>query len=439
VIILKFGGSSVADREQIYKVTQIIASRADQPLLIVISAHKGVTSQLLESAGQAASGDLDIPQALARQKKVCAGLGFPDSLLETLYEELTALLQGIYLVRELSPRTLDYVASFGERMSVRVISWYLRQHGLNAQYYDAWDLGLITDSNFGCARPLDGYGQEIVKRVKNLGDEIPIVTGFVSKNIEGTITTLGRNGSDLTATLFAEALQAESCEIWSDTNGIMSSDPSLIPDAQNIPVMSFGEASELARFGSRILHPASLEPLKRAGIPLRVMNTNLPEHPGTLITKDVKYSRDRITSIAYKEQQTIVTITSSTMFQHSGFLAEVFVILGRHQVIVDMISTSEISLSFSTEKTDQLGAAQVELNNLGKCEVVPNKTIIAIVAPTNNHFQRYRVDVLTVLQACKVDVEMLSLGYKSINLMLLIDDSQVSRAIQSLHIAFFDS
>lgn len=438
MIVLKFGGSSVAGREQIDKVSQIIQSRSSQSQLVVFSAHKGVTSQLLDSAAQAAAGNLDVHQALARQKQVCEELGCPDTLLEPLYEELTALLQGISLVRELSDRTLDYVASFGERMSTRTIAWYLQQQGLNTRQFDAWDLGLQTDSKFGAARPLDGYQTEIPKQLKQLGNVIPIVTGFIAKDINGNITTLGRNGSDLSATLFAEALNADSCEIWSDTNGVMSSDPSLIADAQNIPAMSFREASELARFGSRILHPASLEPVKRASIPLRVMNTNAPEHPGTLITREVESSRDCITSIAYKESQTIVTITSSTMFQHAGFLAKVFAVLARHQVIVDMISTSEVSLSFSTEKSPQLELAQIELAELGKCIVVTDKTIIAIVAPSHDHFLRNDVDVFSVLQANKIDAEMLSLGYQSNNLMLLIDDSQIKNAVTSLHSAFFE-
>ena len=313
----------------------------------------------------------------------------------------------------------------------------MQQQGLNAQAVDAWDLGLITDSNFGAARPLGGHKADIPKRLQQLGDVIPIVTGFIAKDINGTITTLGRNGSDLSATLFAEALNAESCEIWSDTNGVMSCDPSLIADAQNIPAMSFREASELARFGSRILHPASLEPVKRASIPLRVMNTNAPEHPGTLITREVEITRESITSIAYKESQTIVTITSPTMFQHAGFLAKVFTVLGRHHVIVDMISTSEVSLSFSTEKTPQLEHAQYELAELGRCEVVSDKTIIAIVAPSRNHFLRNDVDVFSVLQANKIETEMLSLGYQSNNLMLLIDDSQIKKAVTALHDAFF--
>jgi aspartate kinase len=437
MIVIKFGGSSVANREQIDKVARIIQERSEQSQLIICSAHQGVTTQLIDSAKAAAEGNLDITKALARQKQICLELNCPETCLKSLYEELTTLLRGISLVRELSKRTLDYVASFGERMSVRVIAWYLRQQGLEALPFDAWELGLLTDSNFGAARPLPNYLQEIPTRLQQMGKIIPIVTGFIGKDINGNITTLGRNGSDLSATLFAEALQADSCEIWSDTNGVMSADPGLISDARNIPQMSFREASELARFGSRILHPASLEPVTRAEIPLRVMNTNAPEHPGTLITHEDSSSRYSITSIAYKERQTIITITSSAMFQHAGFLADVFSVLGRHQIIVDMISTSEISLSFSTESSPQLERALEELARLGNCNVVTDKTIIAIVAPNHNHFLRHEVNVLAVLQDKQIDAEMLSLGYQSINLMLIVDDFQIAKAISSLHSAFF--
>jgi aspartate kinase len=322
-------------------------------------------------------------------------------------------------------------------MSVRVIAWYLREQGLAALPFDAWDLGLVTDSNFGGARPLNSYLHEIPARLQKMGDTIAVVTGFIGKDLNGNITTLGRNGSDLSATVFAEALKADSCEIWSDTDGVMSADPSLISEARNIPQMSFREASELARFGSRILHPASLEPLTRASIPLKVMNTNAPEHPGTLITGQHSGSRECITSIAYKEQQTIITITSSAMFQHSGFLADVFDVLSQYHIIVDMISTSEISLSFSTESSPYLDQALTKLTCLGVCEVVNNKTIIVIVASDQSFFLRREVNVLAVLKNQQIDAQMLSLGYQSINLMLLIDDTQVAKAISSLHCAFF--
>lgn len=437
MIVMKFGGSSVADREQINKVSKIIKSHAGKELLVVCSAHKGVTSQLIHSAKEAAQGRLNLHDALQIQKKVCLELGCPDSCLNPLFEELEALLKGISLVRELSDRTLDYVASFGERMSVRVISWYLRQQDIAAIPYDAWDLGLITDSQFGNARPLEGYLTEIPKKISGIWNAIPIVTGYIGRDVAGNITTLGRNGSDFTATLFAEALMADSCEIWSDTDGVMSADPSLIADARNIPRMSYREASELARFGSRILHPASLEPVARARVPLRVMNTNAADHPGTLVTVEGFDGRSDITSIAYKENQTIVTITSSEMFQQSGFLAEVFSVLGRHQVAVDMISTSEISISFSIEGGWHCDKICSELSELGTCQVASNKSLIAVVAPTNEVLVRQEVDVLNVLRVNGVNAEMLSLGYEAINLMILIDDANVETAISSLHHAFF--
>ncbi|MEH6812871.1 MAG: aspartate kinase [Motiliproteus sp.] len=438
MIVMKFGGSSLADRIQIDKVVQIVKHRSSHMPLIVCSAHKGVTTQLIDSAIQAARGEHKDQDALNRQQQICAELGCSESLLKPLYDELTALLHGISLVRELSDRTLDYVASFGERMSVRVIAWYLRQQGIQALPIDAWDLGLITDSEFGRSRPVKGRLSEAAKLIQELNGVIPVVTGFIGKDTEGNITTLGRNGSDLSATLFAEALQAERCEIWSDTNGVMSADPSLIANAHNIPQMSFREASELARFGSRILHPASLEPVEQARIPLWVMNTDAPEHPGTLISHDSVKSSERITSIAYKENQTIVTLTSSEMFQRAGFLAEVFRVLSDHQVVVDMVSTSEVSLSFSTESSPQLDQALQTLARLGHCKVANDKAIVAIVAPDHHYFLRHEVDVLRVLRDGQVDAEMLSLGYESINLMLLIDDHQIEKAISSLHGAFFN-
>lgn len=437
MIVMKFGGSSVADREQIDKVAEILRERKAQELFVVFSAHKGVTTQLIESAKAAVSGNLDVEKALRTQRRVCAELGCPEALLEPLYVELEALLRGISLVRELSDRTLDYVASFGERMSVRAIAWYLRSQGIAATPFDAWDLGMITDSEFGQARPLEDALTNVSDILRETDVGIPIVTGFIGKDRDGNITTLGRNGSDFTATLFAEAFWADCCEIWSDTNGVMSADPGLISGARNIAQMTYREASELARFGSRILHPASLEPVARAAIPLKVMNTNAPDHPGTLVNHQACPERRSITSIAYKENQTIITITSSAMFQRSGFLAEVFATLGRHEVVVDMISTSEISLSFSTESNERLDQAMLELSDLGECQVATGKTIVAIVGPEHGYFLRHEIDVLTVLRAQSIDAEMLSLGYESINLLVLIDNKHIASAISSLHDAFF--
>jgi len=287
-------------------------------------------------------------RADARQQAVADSLGCPAGLLEPLYAEIRDLLRGISLVKELSPRSLDYISSFGERMSVRCIADFFSREGLAADAHDVWDLGFVTDSRFGRARPVPGWEEKARAAVAALPeDRVPVVTGFVGKNAAGEITTVGRNGSDLTCTLLAAALEADEAQIWTDTDGVMTADPSVVSGARNIPHMRFDEAAELAYFGSRVLHPSTLLPALDAKIPVRVLNTNRPAHPGTVIADLGPENPERVTSIAYKERQTVVKVASTRMFGESGFLARVFEVLARHEVIVDVVTTSEVSVSLT--------------------------------------------------------------------------------------------
>jgi aspartate kinase len=331
MVVMKFGGSSVADRNQIEKVLGIVRGRAPRTPVVVSSAHKGITNALIAAGRAAARGEADSGEAaIARQSEIARSVGVEDAILAPFFAEIRDLLRGVRLVKELSPRSLDYIASFGERMAVRVLADFFARSGLAARAYDVWDLGFITDSAFGGARPLEGYEAKMKAAfaAQVPAGVVPIVTGFVGKNEAGEITTVGRNGSDLTATLVAAALDADEVEIWSDTDGVMSADPALVRAAKNIPQMTFDEAAELAYFGSRVLHPETLIPAMKRTIPVRVLNTNRPDHPGTVIervaTGAARAPRKSVTSIAYKEAQSILTVSSPRMFAQSGFLARIF-------------------------------------------------------------------------------------------------------------------
>ncbi|MGD8564393.1 MAG: aspartate kinase, partial [Desulfarculaceae bacterium] len=381
MILMKFGGSSVADRHQVEKVLQIVKSRLDRRPVVVSSAHKGITDSLISSARAAAQREFQLPDVIDLQSEIAQSLGCPPDLLNPFFEEISDLLRGIGLVRELSPRSFDYIASFGERMAVRCLADFFTRQGVKAKAFDVWDLGFITDNNFGSARPIPGY-EEMVKKAFAESvprDVLPVVTGFIGRSEGGDITTVGRNGSDLTATMIAAALGAEEVEIWTDTDGVMTADPSVVPQARSIPQMRFDEAAELAYFGSQVLHPSTLLPAMNQDIPVRVLNTNRPEHPGTVIDKLGDPSPRKVTSIAYKENQFILTITSTRMFRQAGFLAKVFEVLGRHQVVVDVISTSEISVSLSTDDLKPLQAALAELEQHGQCTIEKAKTVLVVV------------------------------------------------------------
>jgi aspartate kinase len=438
MIVMKFGGSSVANRGQIEKVLHIVKEGRDRDPIVVCSAHKGITNLLISCARAAAKGEYDPDAIIDRQAEIAAELGCADDLLMSFYAEIRDLLRGIQLVKELSPRSLDYISSFGERMSVRCIADFLTRHGVEATAHDVWDLGFITDSNFGNARPLPGQDSAMKAAFAELPRAtVPIITGFVGKNEAGEVTTVGRNGSDLTATLLAAALGAQEVQIWTDTDGVMTADPSVVDQAHNIPVMRFDEAAELAYFGSRVLHPSTLLPAMHAHIPVRVLNTNRPEHHGTVIEEDAAVNPASATSIAYKEKQIAVTVTSTRMFGRAGILAEIFGVLGAHGVVVDLIATSEISVSLTACDAEPLERAIADLERVGEVEVRRNKTILVVVGRHLSERPGLGAQILGAVANAGVNIELISYGLGSINFSMLIDDGDIERAVAVLHEMLF--
>lgn len=439
MLVMKFGGSSLADAAQIEKAARIVGGRMERSPVMVCSAHKGVTNALVRSAELASTGVMNL-EPIELQRRIAESVGLPPKTLEGLYQELEDTLKGIALLKEVSPRVRDLVSSFGERMSARTVAHVLREEGVKARAYDAFDLGFITDTTFGRARPLSGHEAEINARfaVETESGTVPVVTGFIGKSRGGDITTVGRNGSDFTATVLAAALGAEECEIWTDTDGVMTADPSICTTARSIPHMSFAEASELALYGGRVLHPSTLIPAVKSKIPVRVMNTNRPEHPGTVIVEDAPEPEGPVTSIAYKEGASIITIASSTMLGQPGFLARVFDVLGRSEIDVDMISTSEVTVSMTTRQNVEGAPLLEELATFGRVSVASERTLICIVGRRLRTESGVAARVFGALQQAKVNVEMISHGANNINLSLMVRDEDVTRAVPALHEAFFD-
>lgn len=439
MLVMKFGGSSVANKAQIEKVRGIVASHRDRQPIVVCSAHKGITNALVASAQKAAQGEYAPETVLARQAAIAQELGCNDLLLQALFSEIRDLLRGIHLVKELSPRSLDYISSFGERMSCRCIADYLSRNGVAATAHDVWDLGFITNDNFGKARPLPGFNERVRDCFAACSPEtVPIVTGFIGKTTGGEITTVGRNGSDLTASLLAAALGAEEAQIWTDTDGVMTADPSVVKKARNIPHMRFDEAAELAYFGSRVLHPATLLPAMDANIPVRVLNTNRPDHPGTVIQQGSPGNPSAVTSIAYKENQCTLTVSSTRMFGEAGFLARVFNALAQHNVVIDVVTTSEVSVSLTANDERALQLAAEQLANIGSCQIQKGRTILAVVGQHLAHKAGLGSDILQAIAAAGVNVEMISFAAGSINLQMVIADDDVEEAVAVLHKVLFE-
>jgi aspartate kinase len=322
----------------------------------------------------------------------------------------------------------------GERLAALLFAAALSARGTPARDVFAGDAGLVTDERFGQASPLP-EAMEYLARGLARRDEIPIVTGFLGRTRDGRVTTLGRGGSDYSAALIGAALRAEGIEIWTDTSGMLSADPRVVPEARPVPRLSFAEACELAYFGAKVLHPKTLLPAMERGIDVRILNTSRPDDPGSLITATTAPESEgwRVRSIASKPGITAITIASTRMLLAHGFLARVFEVFGRHHVVVDLVTTSEVSISVTVDDTSRLRPALAELESIGRVEVREGLAVIAVVgegAPTQVGLAGH---VFTLLGGVGVPVEMISQGASRVNLSFVVAEREASRVVRLLH------
>ena len=440
MIVMKFGGSSVAGAEKIARVAGIVRGRLGRKPVLVASAFRGTTDDLLALAREALDGNLSRLEAIAaRHREAAKDLGVDAKPLEPLFEELAALARGISLLKELTPRTLDRVASFGERLSVRLVAAAFAKNGIPARAVDAFEAGLLTDERFGSAAPLPEADAEL-KRFFSGVKELPVVTGFIGRTKAGEITTLGRNGSDYSATILGAALGAEEIEIWSDTDGIMTADPRLVPAARPLGTLSFAEACELAYYGGKVLHPHTLVPAMAKDIPVRVLNTFKPEHPGTAIVAHPPKAASGspiLKSIAFKRRQLIVSASSPRMTSGPGFLARIFAAFARHEIDVDMIATSEVSVSATTGSEKNVDRAAAELSSEFEMTVEKGQAVICAVGDGIQAMPGVAADVFSAVKGAGVNVRMISQGASKNNVAFVVEDADVERAVRGLHERFF--
>jgi aspartate kinase len=438
MIVMKFGGTSLGDARRIGTAVDLVRARRDRGPVVVCSAHAGVTDLLLEGAREAAAGRPDTGPIERREAEVLAALGLPASLVEGDLARLRALFQGLSLLRELTPRSLDHVAAFGERMSVKAFAEVLRRAGVPATAVMADDAGLVTDSRFTRAAPLpEAYAllRASLARVEG----VPVVTGFLGRDREGNVTTLGRSGSDFTATILGRALGAEEVQIWKDVDGVLTADPRIVPHARPVERMTYAEASELAYYGAKVIHPATIEPAVEAGIPVRILNTFRPDAPGTLVAPRVGAGDRPVTSIASKRGIHLVSLTSPRMLGQSGFMAGVFEVFGRHDVVVDLIATSEVSVTVSVDRAEGLAAAVEDLRPMaGRVDVEGDNALVAVVGDGLGRAVGVAGRVFRALGDAGVNVRAISYGATETNLQTVVRQSDANRAVAALHRALFE-
>ena len=448
MIVMKFGGTSVQDAEAIDRAAQIVKERLPQRPVVVVSAMAKVTDQLLNMARAAGAGDRDTALKLCRQLQErhyntageLLGTGLFTNFHNDLaahFESLDELLRGIVAVGELTPRTTDLIAAYGEILSSNVVTAAFAARGLASVLVDSRQC-IVTDSTHTRAAPLlEETNQQLQTKVSPLIAEgiVPVLGGFIGATKAGTTTTIGRGGSDFSAAIIGAALGAERIEIWTDVDGMMTTDPNICPDAKRIKIISFDEAAELAYFGAKVLHPATVLPAIQKNIPVYILNSRNPGCEGTRISARAPHSRNFFKAIAAKKRITIIDVAAPRMLLAHGFLKSIFDAFERHRIAVDVVSTSEVSVSLTVDSNESIPALAADLAKLADVKYEGRKAIVCLVG--ENLRETPGVTARVFAELTDVKIRMISQGASEINLTFVIEEDAVPGVIKRLHKAFF--
>ncbi len=440
MIVMKFGGSSVANAQRIKHVASIIKAYAEKKPIVVLSAMGDTTDYLLEAADKAIEGVVDVEGVAKLHEETAAELGVNIDTIKSLLLELKQLLTGISMIKEVSKRSRDYLVSFGERMSVRMMSAYLQKEGIPAQFYDAWDIGFISDSNFMSAELLDEVWKTIpagLNGYKNgTDDRIPIVTGFIAKDKKGNITTLGRGGSDLTATMIGAVLKVDEVQTWKDVDGILTTDPRVVKEARTVPEVTYEEAQELAMFGAQVLHPRSMLPVRKTGTPVRVKNSYNITSAGSIIVEKHNGKVPPVCAITTVKNITLIDIVSSRMLGAAGFLAHIFNNFLKWNISIDVIATSEVSVSLTVNSKTDLSGLVKDLEEASDVTVRTEKAIVTIICDAA-HSSAILASGFEALADEGINVQMISQGASKVNISMIVNNDEAEKTVRILHKAYF--
>jgi len=447
VIVVKFGGTSVGDAEAIERTAAIVKGRLDRQPAVVVSALGGATNALLAIGEQSAKGHLigalrGVETLRDRHFQQCEKLlGTSDEAAEVAaemsatFDELASLAEALSVLGHATPRSFDAIAAFGEQLSSHLVAAFFKLRGIAAEHIDARDV-FVTDDNYMSAEP---QTEQIAEASRNLvlplvqKGTVPVMGGFIGKTTSGITTTLGRGGSDYSASLLGAALHADAIEIWTDVDGMLTADPRVVKGSQLIEQIRFDEASELASFGAKVLHPNTIAPAVRLGIPVFIYNSRNPKGKGTRITFDAP--RRAVSAIAGKGGITLVKVGAAKMLFAKGFLRKVFDIFERNGVSVDVVATSEVSVSVTVDDPSGLDSLVVELATLGDVSVERDRAIVAVVGAAISEDGAAMGRAIGSLDGIKV--HMMSLSATGINLTIIVDGEQLNPAMERLHNAFF--
>ncbi|KFK25564.1 hypothetical protein AALP_AA8G131200 [Arabis alpina] len=456
--VMKFGGSSVASAERMKEVADLILTFPEESPVIVLSAMGKTTNNLLLAGEKAVSCGVSNASEIKELSvikelhlRTVKELDIDPSIVSSFLEELEQLLKGIAMMKELTLRTRDYLVSFGECLSTRIFAAYLNKIGVKARQYDAFEIGFITTDDFTNGDILEATYPAVAKRLYDDWTQdpaVPIVTGFLGKGWKtGAVTTLGRGGSDLTATTIGKALGLKEIQVWKDVDGVLTCDPTIYKRATPVPFLTFDEAAELAYFGAQVLHPQSMRPAREGGIPVRVKNSYNPKAPGTIITKTRDMTKSILTSIVLKRNVTMLDIASTRMLGQVGFLAKVFSIFEELEISVDVVATSEVSISLTLDPSklwsreliqQELDHVVEELEKIAVVNLAKGRAIISLIGNVQ-HSSLILERAFHVLFTKGINVQMISQGASKVNISLIVNDAEAEGCVEALHKSFFES
>lgn len=446
--VMKFGGTSVQDADAFRRVASIVAGESANAPVVVTSAMSKVTDALLaafELAKKGAVEDaiLSLEPHLERHSAVSREL--VDEALQKLFNvELEfAKTELADLLMRVSRRSLplamlkDAIVSYGEQLSSRLLAFVLQASGLNARHADSRRL-IVTDDEYGSAAPIFDETNRLVALelhpVVNAG-EIPVMGGFIAASRSGETTTLGRGGSDYSAALVGAALNAREIQIWTDVTGVLTSDPRICPEARTLKTLSYEEAAELAYFGAKVLHPKTIQPAVDLRIPVRVCNSHQPQERGTMILPQSQTTPRLVKSIAYKKGITILHITSARMLGAYGFMSAIFQIFERHRTVIDVVTTSEVSVSLTLDNADSLEAVVRDLERIGTVSVERNQAVVCVVGSGLRDTPGVAGTIFTAIR--DHNISLISHGASSVNMTFVVEEDSVKEVIKRLHDEFF--
>jgi aspartate kinase len=448
MIVMKFGGSSLESAEALQRICGIVRDRVSLVPAVVVSAHGKTTNRLLDCAHSARRGQReqmeqqvlalrDYHREIVQQMMSEASAEKGVAIVDRHFAELLEVLRGVAVLRELTARTLDTVMSFGERVSSQLVALALAQQAVPAIAVDAREY-IVTDDRHNHAQP---DLQKTFRKLEGLrdlmsGGHVPVLGGFLGATEEGVTSTLGRGGSDYSASIVGAGIDAGEIQIWTDVDGVLTSDPRVIQDVRRLRIISFAEASELAYFGAKVLHPATLLPAMQKSIPVRVLNSRRPEVEGTLIVREAGPCANPVKAIACKRGITVVNIHSTRMLMAHGFLRRIFEIFDRFETPVDMVCTSEVSVSLTLDNPAHLPEILAELERFSTVSAENEQATVAVVGDSIRYTPGIAARILGALRT--VNVRMISQGASLLNFSLVIAEEQLQNAMQLLHDEFFE-